>query len=91
MTDYNGYANRSTRNVVLWMNKDEGIYLSMRDTFRRRWKPIGAADAEDFFRDLWPNGVTPDGDALRPVYWGEVADAINEDLGLTDDERKETP
>lgn len=85
---YNGWANRSTWNVVLWMNNDEGIYLAMRDEFRRRWKPITASDAIDFFRDIWPSRHTPDGEPLRDVYWGEVADAINENLGLSE---KETP
>ena len=80
--DYNGWKNRATWNVVLWMNNDEGIYLYMRDTFRRRYAPIEASDAREFFEDVWPNGVTPDDDSLKHVDWDEVAGAINEDMDL---------
>ena len=83
---YNGWANRSTWNVVLWMNNDEPIYLWMLDTFGRRYIPIVAKDAKWFISKVWPSGVTPDGDSLKDVDWSEVADAINEHLGLSEKE-----
>lgn len=82
MTDFDGWKNRSTWNVVLWMNNDEGLYLYMRDAFRRRYAPIDGNEAQEFFEDVWPNGITPDGDSLKDVDWDEVAGAINEDLEL---------
>lgn len=91
---YNGWANRSTWNVVLWMNNDEPIYLWMLDTFRGRYIPIVAKDAKRFFSKVctvnkrWPKGATPDGFPFRDVDWSEVARAINEHLGLSED--KET-
>ena len=36
MSDYNGYKNRATWNVALWLCNDYGLYTSMLDYARHR-------------------------------------------------------
>ena len=75
--EYNGWTNRETWNVCLWIFGDEAIYNS----FRAEQTRVGTftpVTAENFVRGLWPSGTTPDGDVLRNANWAEVSEAFNE-------------
>jgi len=56
---YNGWKNRETWNVALWINNDEPLYRAARE-FMRRYK--GRCPYKDFFLALHLEGQgTPDG------------------------------
>lgn len=96
-TNYNGWSNRATWNVNLWLANDEAIYheinrLERRHTFEDEAKvevgdvsfgaiPVtGGLDdfaeaIEAFCREIWPNGLTPDGDKLADADFDEIAAA----------------
>tara|TARA_Y100000034_G_C6605299_1_gene263451 strand:- start:119 stop:343 length:225 start_codon:yes stop_codon:yes gene_type:complete len=67
--DYNGWANRATWNVNLWLGNDEEIYNLMRSL-----KMTEASQFANFCGYIWGN-KTPDGDNLEDVDWQEIADA----------------
>ena len=76
-TDYNGWTNRSTWNVALWFNNDEGLYrLTTGPLGTRRWEPD---EVQALVEETWPNGATPDGDELAEVDWEEIANAWSEE------------
>jgi hypothetical protein len=86
---YNGWSNRPTWNVNLWLSNDEGLYHEVNRLERRHvrtdqgddFSPTGApeglddfADAIELFcRELWPDGLTPDGDKLSEADFDEIA------------------
>ena len=72
---YNGWRNRQTWNVMLWLDNDEGYYHAYRRQLK--WGKYTAATAEQFVRDLWPSGYTPDGDLMVDVDWRAIAKAMN--------------
>jgi hypothetical protein len=72
---YNGYRNRQTWNVVLWLMNDEGLY---HECVRLARRGVTGVTAMQFVRDIFPKGVTPDGDSLEGVHWPEVARAIRD-------------
>lgn len=75
---YNGWTNRATWNVALWVGNEEGLYRAMHSR-RRSLASFDAERAETFARQAWPDGVTPDGDSLDRVNWQAIADAWNEE------------
>lgn len=81
MTDstYQGWTNRATWNVNLWINNEEPLYREM-----RAGRPFTAKSAEAFVRGVFPDG-TPDMQAgpadysLASVDWSAIADSFNEE------------
>ena len=67
--DYNGWSNRATWNVNLWLGNDENTYLLMSSL-----KRVSHFQFENFCHYVW-NGKTPDGISLDGVDWEEIADA----------------
>lgn len=67
---YNGWANRETWNVWLWISNDEGLYYEMRDYVKSTPAPdyMGLMD----YIGYGPGDETPDG-----VEW--VSDALDYD------------
>lgn len=56
---YNGWKNRQTWNVALWLNNDEPIYREAVD-YMKQYK--GSAPYKHFIQDmLMSNGTTGDG------------------------------
>lgn len=84
---YEGWYNRATWNVSLWLANEEPLYRAV-TALAARFKPgAGATNGEmercalalapwlkSYCEYLWPNGVTPDGDALAECDWSEVAE-----------------
>ena len=74
MSDYNGYPNRATWNVSLWMNNEEWIYRDKERMVRRSLSVKDlATELEEFCREIWPSGVTPDHDRLSECDWESLA------------------
>jgi len=78
---YNGYANRATWNLMLWISNDESAYHHFRDLYYR----IGGDDPDDR-QDMiernareWYGSATPDGDALDNVDWEEIREMMDDD------------
>ena len=77
---YNGYSNRATWNLILWINNDESAYIHFRDLYHR----IGGDVIEDRTEQVertsreWFSSTTPDGDALDDVNWIEATETLDE-------------
>lgn len=89
MTEYNGYKNYNTWNIVLWLHNDEGAYsiLARRAEIRRnhgtKWGPATAKrTATVIFEQCFGKAETPDGTKVckRDISWSEVAEALNENI-----------
>jgi len=82
METYNGWKNRETWNVALWLGKDEVLYQSAVawvEGMEENGGRISAKDVKEYITvEVWPSGVTPDNCSLRPVVWGEIAACIKE-------------
>lgn len=74
---YNGWANRPTWNVFLWLNNDPGLYNRYRSRINTHGE-FTPKSARSFCFWLWPHGRTPDGDALNRANWIEITAALNE-------------
>ena len=81
MGKYNGWTNRETWNVNLWIMNGvgtslEGLYSAM----RQHSQPWTAESARDFVLDILPDG-TPDMNGVKDYFavnWEEIAAAWNE-------------
>tara|TARA_Y100001938_G_scaffold69939_1_gene97017 strand:- start:2449 stop:2748 length:300 start_codon:yes stop_codon:yes gene_type:complete len=72
---YNGWTNRATWNVVLWVANDQRAY----DVWRA-WNPQwDEATVKQFINHIWPDGSTPDGDRTADANLTEIAKSWNED------------
>ena len=76
---YNGWSNKATWNVQLWITNKESIYKLVQ-MLARGSSGVGefADTLEAFLWILW-EGKTPDGERLNPVNWVEIAEAWGED------------
>jgi hypothetical protein len=82
-TEYNGWPNYQTWNVMLWMDNEEGPYRMYREKVQRyrdrkpRARPFGAAAAravcEAAFGDQTGDGVHFSNSRIR---WGKIAEAM---------------
>lgn len=83
MQTYNGWKNRATWNVALWLGNDEGMYLDAVETVRRykaKSRPFTIGAARFFcFRVL--GNRTPDGDRVASANFGEIAKSMIEMAG----------
>jgi len=74
-TTYNGWTNRATWNVNLWLFNDQTRYEFLQAIFPSGCG--GPSAAERVCRMLFGD-KTPDKCLLSDVNWQEVCDAINE-------------
>lgn len=86
MSTYNGWPNRETWNVMLWLDNDEGAYRHYVAEVRRFYSTgVGkrprllTSDAERFARealgDKTGDGIPLDSPRIR---WGKIAEAMRE-------------
>ena len=81
-TPYNGWTNRATWNLMLWISNDESAYHFFRDLYRT----IGGEVIEERIRAVrcdayqWYGHTTPDGYSLSMVNWEEVVEHLDEDF-----------
>jgi hypothetical protein len=75
---YNGWFNRATWNVALWIGNDEGLYNAARHAAKVAGRRLTSRDAEEICRELFPSGRTPDNDSLIDVRWSEIANDLRE-------------
>jgi hypothetical protein len=68
---YNGYPNRATWNVNLWLDNEEASYRAKQD-FLRRTPRIGGVAVRRFCEEMFGNR-TPDGCLLANVHWASLA------------------
>lgn len=79
-TTYNGYTNRATWNLLLWINNDECAYTFFHDLY---WR-IGGDVIEERETAImsacreWFGSTTPDGDRLDDVCWEEAIEHLDE-------------
>ncbi len=70
---YNGWSNRPTWNVSLWLGNEEPLYRDSQRIIRQNETQEEAAqELESYCRDLWQDGKTPDGDSLDECDFLEV-------------------
>ena len=76
MSDYNGWTNRATWNVNLWIENDYGFYKAkqaMQGDTPNYWT---APKVENWVQSVMPN-KTPDGIPYDDVNWTEIAESWN--------------
>jgi len=75
---YNGWPNRETWNVMLWLYNDEGAYRYYTERLRRDGKPNAARAkliALDALGPSTPDGIDLDSSRIR---WGKIAEAMRQ-------------
>lgn len=78
MGDYNGWTNRATWNVNLWIENDYGFYKAkqaMQGDTLNYWTPVKVSN---WVQSVMP-GQTPDGESYTDVDWAEIAFSWNEE------------
>jgi hypothetical protein len=81
MSDYNGWTNWETWQILLWANNDQHLY-NLTTEFVEWASPLASFDykCQRFFYDMFPNG-TPDMDGvedMKAVNWKEIAQHLEE-------------
>lgn len=81
--NYNGFFNRATWNVVLWIENDEAAHYFFRDLYHQFSENHGqhGDSRSDMVRCTaheWFGSTTPDGDRLDDVLWTEVREVLDE-------------
>ncbi len=79
-TGYNGWANRETWNVALWLGNDGPMYRAAIAAVREHDGRFTSAAAREFCVGCF-GAQTPDGCKLGSVRWGAVARAMREMAG----------
>ena len=79
---YNGYYNRATWNLMLWIGNDIASYNHFRDLYWRIGGEVIEEREERVERESreWFGSTTPDGDRLDDVHWLEVTEHLDEDF-----------
>jgi hypothetical protein len=73
---YNGWSNRATWNVSLWLSNDEPLYHELQSVIRRASDVEDLAEKiEELAKAVWPNGKTPDGDKIADADFAEIAES----------------
>lgn len=81
--NYNGWKNRGTWNIALWLGNDEGLYraaIELRNQLAKDGRHIKtAATAKKIVLDLMGE-TTPDNikTTAKNIDWVEIKQAINE-------------
>ena len=76
---YEGWTNRETWNVNLWMGNHEPVYKLVLNMLKNTKNEGDFADTlEAFLWIIW-EGKTPDNLSLKPVNFAEIADHWWED------------
>lgn len=76
---YNGWTNRATWSVTLWLANDEPRYLAMLDWFART--KVTQPKVRAMLASVFEDGVTPDGDKVSDADMVEVTRFIREHVG----------
>jgi hypothetical protein len=79
---YNGWPNRETWNVMLWLDNDEGLYRCYREEMRVFRGRLSAAKAKEIVHSVFfPATKTPDGISLdsTKIRWDAIAAAMKEE------------
>lgn len=80
---YNGWSNRGTWNIALWLNNDEGLYraaIELRNRLAKNGIAIKTAQtAKKIVLELMGE-TTPDNikTTAKNINWVEIKEAINE-------------
>jgi hypothetical protein len=79
MSDYNGWTNWETWQILLWASNEEDLYNEV-IRFTECYPDANGLQCEAFFRDMFPCG-TPDMDRAEDmdvVNWREIAQHLRE-------------
>jgi hypothetical protein len=76
--NYNGWYNRATWNVALWIGNDEGLYRAAVRAAKAVRGRLTSLAAREICQELFPSGQTPDGDKLADCHWPEIAADLRE-------------
>ena len=79
---YNGYTNRATWNLMLWISNDESAYYFFKDLYYHIGGEVVEEREEAIMRTSreWFGSTTPDGDSLDDVNWCEVTEHLDDDF-----------
>jgi hypothetical protein len=79
MTEYNGWPNRATWNVTLWLGNHEQTYRVMLARFDRH--RVGKRSVINMLHAIFPTGRTPDGYRVGDVDVDRVVEFVREHVG----------
>ena len=81
--NYNGYPNRATWNVSLWLNNEEYHYRALQAMAKEAENADALATAiKEYCSEVWQGGLTPDGDKLAACDFDFIAKDEWEDATL---------